>query len=289
VTDEITTKLEVIQNGEKIQAILNKSTLHIEEEDSKLQVYVPKDPKDRELCYRRLLPARLLRTLMTKVGESPETKPEPGAVAIIADILNCSDFIVNDLLEDAGIVPVPFSDEYVLDTPDTLSTTSKSWTYSNPSVSDGSRTQVGSPVPEYASSAFRSARHLSTRSPSPQAGQGFSDPSQYAELHQRRITPVASPRRSQLSVNEDITPSLFSVDSSRADYCKLLEYVINAAKNKHGGFPSKGAFDVQDLLSALPMKLTEDPPNFDLPFGVRSENQLAHDMRVGAAGELYVS
>jgi hypothetical protein len=25
-----------------------------------------------------------------------------------------------------------------------------------------------------------------------------------------------------------------------------------------------------------------------LPFGVRSENQLAHDMKVGAAGELYV-
>lgn len=82
---------------------------------------------------------------------------------------------------------------------------------------------------------------------------------------------------------------MFSTDSSRADYCKLLEHVISAAKNKRGGFPSKGTFDVQDLLSALPLKLTEDPPNFDLTFGVRSENQLAHDIRVGAAGELYVS
>jgi hypothetical protein len=90
-------------------------------------------------------------------------------------------------------------------------------------------------------------------------------------------------------VNEDVTPSLFSVDSSRADYGKLLEHVINATKNKRGSFPSKGAFDVQDLLSALPIKSTEDQPNFDLPFGIRSENQLALDMRVGAAGELYVS
>jgi hypothetical protein len=102
----------VVQNGERIQAILDKGTLHIEEA-SKLQAYIPKDPKDRRLCYRRLLPARLLRMLMTKVGENPETKPEPGAVGIIADILNCSDLIINDILEDAGIVPVPFSDEYV--------------------------------------------------------------------------------------------------------------------------------------------------------------------------------
>jgi len=90
-------------------------------------------------------------------------------------------------------------------------------------------------------------------------------------------------------VNENITPSLFSVDSSTAEYQNLLDHVINAAKSKRGGFPSKGAFDVQDLLSALPVKLPEDPPNYDPPSGVRNENQLVHDMRVGAAGELYVS
>jgi hypothetical protein len=123
-----------------------------------------------------------MRILMIKVGETPETKPELGAVDIVADILNCSDLIINDILEDAGIVLAPFSDEYALDNPDSLSTTSKARAYFNPSASDGSRTQIGSPAPEYSSSAFRSAQHLYTRSPPPQAGQRFSDPSSTPNL-----------------------------------------------------------------------------------------------------------
>ncbi len=118
MTNEITTKFEVTQNGQKIQSTLDKSTLHIKEDHSKLQIYVPKDPKDRELCYCRLLPARLLSTLMTEVGGSPTAKPEPSAVGIVADILNCSDLIINDILEDAGVVRVPFPETYVLDVPD---------------------------------------------------------------------------------------------------------------------------------------------------------------------------
>ena len=36
------------------------------------------------------------------------------------------------------------------------------------------------------------------------------------------------------------------------------------------------------------MDASTDARAYDLPFGVRNENQLAHDMKVGAAGELYV-
>lgn len=53
-------------------------------------------------------------------------------------------------------------------------------------------------------------------------------------------------------------------------------------------FPSRRAFNLNELLNALPTGASRDAIAFDLPFGVRSENQLAHDMRVGAAGELYV-
>jgi hypothetical protein len=153
-------------------------------------------------------------------------------------------------------------------------------------LSDGSRTQLGSPPPEDGCTAFISGRFSSTPSPSPHTTHRSAPRAQFAEPP---ITPIRSPRPSQHSPNENIAPAAFNVDSSTADYRRLLDSVINAAKSKRGGSPSKGAFDVQDLLSALPAKPSEAPPNYDLPFCVRSENQLAHDMRVGAAGELYVS
>jgi hypothetical protein len=112
-TDEITTQLEVTQNGIKTQATLDTSTLHIKEDQSKLKIYVPKNPKDRELCYRRLLPPRLLAELMKENDKKNEINLDPNAVGIVADIMNCSDLIIEDILEDAGIVKVPFSDEYI--------------------------------------------------------------------------------------------------------------------------------------------------------------------------------
>ena len=222
-----------------------------------------------------------------KENDKNEIHLDPNAVGIVADIINCSDLIIEDILEDAGIVKVPFSDEYLSGIiPYAPSSTPKP--RGSPSVSvlsDGLRTQLGSPPPEDGWTAFISGRLASTPSPSPHTAHGSAFRAQFAKPH---IAPISSPRPSQHSPNDKIPPAIFNVDSSKADYRRLLDRVIKAAKSKRGGFPSKGAFDVQDLLSALPINASEDPPNYYLPFGVRSENQLAHDMRVGAAGELYV-
>ena len=243
------------QNGQKIQATLDKSMLHIIEDSSKLQVYVPQDRKDRELCYRRLLPAGLLATLMTRVGESPTKKPEASLVGIFADILNCSDLVINEILEDAGIVPVPFADEYIPEVVD------NSHISSNPLLKyfdlEGYQAEIEYPGPQFTSSKLNTA----------------------LVLHSAKI-PGPSPRRSRPSVNESIASSSVDVDKSTQEYCKLLSRVIDAAKIKRGVFPRKGAFDVQDLLSALPVNSSEHSPNHDLPF--------SHKWLV-AAGELYVS
>lgn len=270
----------------KIQATLDKSTLHIKEDQFKLKIYVPKDPKDRELCYRRLLPPRLLA--QREDDGTTTTHPNPQATGVISDIINCSDLIVEDILEDAGIVRVSFPDEYGPHiVPDTPSSPHKPREYASASVSsEESRTQVGSPAPEDGWTAFISGRHSCNLSPPPHIAQRFGLRAQSAEPP---ITPVALPRPNLFSATDHVAPSLFSVNNCPADYHRLLGHVIEAAKGKRGGFPSGGAFDFHDLLSALPVHPSEDTPNYDLPFGVRSENQLAHDMRVGAAGELYVS
>jgi hypothetical protein len=72
------------------------------------------------------------------------------------------------------------------------------------------------------------------------------------------------------------------------EYRRLLDNIVTAARNKRGAFPSQGVFNLDALLNALPVEAAREENNYDLPFGVRNENQLAHDIKVGAAGELYV-
>ena len=167
-TDEIITQLELTQNGTKIQATtLDKSTLCIKEDQSKLNIYVPKSPRDRELCYRRQLPSRLLAELMKDSDEKNAIPLDLRAVGIVADIMNCSDLIIEDILKDAGVVGVPFIDEFI---PEIAALTPSSKPRESPTMGvlpDRSRTQLRSPAPENRSIPFIFRSSPSTPSPSP--------------------------------------------------------------------------------------------------------------------------
>jgi hypothetical protein len=121
-TVEITTKFELTQNAVKIQARLDKGALYIIEDQTRLNIYVPKSSRDKELCYRRLLLSRLLAKLMRGEGAITTTHFDPRAFGIVANIIICSDLIIEDILEDAGIIRVSFPAAYVSYTvPETLS------------------------------------------------------------------------------------------------------------------------------------------------------------------------
>jgi len=107
---DLTTDFELIQGDTTFRTALNKRTLHIVESSSILLIYVPKNPARRELCYRRVLPEKLLKFLM-KERWSTNIKVEPSAAALIADILTCSEGVLDDILEDAGVIPALFPDE----------------------------------------------------------------------------------------------------------------------------------------------------------------------------------
>lgn len=118
------TDLGLLQNGEWIYSILDKSdksalyilrpesSLSTESDDSGLKIYVPKDAKDRQLCYRRILPAKLLGALLEDVGANPCEELDHRTLDIFADVLNCSEDIIDDILDEAGIFQVAFADEY---------------------------------------------------------------------------------------------------------------------------------------------------------------------------------
>lgn len=77
--------------------------------------------------------------------------------------------------------------------------------------------------------------------------------------------------------------------SSSTEYRLLLDRIIKAAETT--SFPSKRTFNSDDMANALPCQDGPESPFVRLPnsvFGVRSENQMRHDMKIGAAGELFV-
>ncbi|KAN0093560.1 hypothetical protein V8E51_016744 [Hyaloscypha variabilis] len=245
-TDEITTKFELTKNGIRIQATLDKGALYIEKDQNKLNIYVPATSREKELCYRRLLPSRLLAKLMRAESAITATHLDPRAVGIVADIMTCSDLIIEDILEDAGIMRAQAS----------------------PRALEGNWT------------TFKSGRHSSMPSPSGDTTREFGVRSQFDGPP---VALAASLRQNQFSAID-----LLDINSSTPDYRRLLDDLINV-KSRRGRFPNKGeVFDVQGLMSALPVNLSEVQPDYDCPFGDRSEDKLAYNMRVGAAGELYV-
>jgi hypothetical protein len=282
-TDEITTKFELTKNGIRIQATLDKGAIYIEEDQTKLNIYVPANSREKELCYRRLLPSRLLAKLMRAESAITATHLDPRAVGIVADIMTCSDLIIEDILEDAGIMRVSFPNEHASYTvPQISSDIPAPRRYASGSdVPERSQAQASPRAPEGNWTTFKSGRHSSMPSPSGDTTREFGVRSQFDE------PPVAL--AASLRPNQFSEIDLLDINSSTPDYRRLLDDLITV-KSRRGRFPNKGGvFDVHGLTSALPVNRSEVQPNYDCPFGDRSENKLAYNMRVGAAGELYVS
>lgn len=287
-TDGIVRNLVHAQKFETVTVEVHKSKLYISEDSGALKIYIPKDRKDQELCFLQLLPTKIFNEVI--MGEKTNNSTlaiDSEAVRIIAALFMSSDEVVCDLLDDAGIVPVPYLDEFDIKTSEQASSIDEPVTQYDGHSQFNRETEPGAPP--------REDRRYSSQESVPPPGSGLlslAPPSSYRTNYQA-ATPTY--RQPHLSIFNSRPPTPrsngfapFSINSRQAEYRRLLDNVIAAAKSKRGGFPTRGAFNLDDLLSSLPIEPNAESISYDLPFGVRSENQLAHDMKVGAAGELYV-
>jgi hypothetical protein len=72
-----------------------------------------------------------------------------------------------------------------------------------------------------------------------------------------------------------------------AGYLRLLNKILDAARR--AVFPSRGSFNMSDILDALPGDGTADSSFSYESVGFRSKSRLERDKKIGAAGELFVS
>jgi hypothetical protein len=300
-TDAIIGSLEHTLFEETVAVEVSKTKIHIEETTAGLNIYVPKDPKDQELCYLRLLPTKLFNeTMMATAGSNSTLAMNSSAVAIISSVFASSDSVIDLVLDEAGIVPVPYPDEFDKEAqepaPQNIPRDTRPRHRSEHSIdledeTDSVRTsstesQQRVSTPETATASTRSASLSSVVFSTRQASYRAETSTPYSR------SPLDFINRSEpdlLHAPQENARLPFTPESSREEYRRLLGNVICAARKKTGAFPSRGAFNLDELLNALPaVEASRDANAYDFPFGVRNENQLAHDMKVGAAGELYV-
>ena len=292
-TDSIVGSLEHTLLGETVTVEVSKTNLHIEESPESLNIYVPKDVKGQEICYLRLLPTKLFNeTMMASIESNSTLAVDPSAVSIITAVFASSDEVIDLILEEAGIVPVPYPDQYEEELPQSPPVNvlhspgiDHQRNLENENESVGSGTQLGISTPQASTPSVQSASSAFTAASTYRAV-----PPPSSQTHS--ITPLGSsftpPRPNVEPLVQDNIRLPFAPNSGSTEYRRLLDNVICAARNRRGGFPSQGSFNLDELLHALPIDAATDVRAYDLPFGVRTENQLAHDMKVGAAGELYV-
>jgi hypothetical protein len=107
-------------------------------------------------------------------------------------------------------------------------------------------------------------------------------------LEEAGIVPVSYLDQYQEEVQQSALDDVLPILEIDEQHNVESDTIITAAGNKRGGFPSQGVFNVDELLDALPAEASKKMNNYNLPIGVRKENQLTHDMKIESAGELYV-
>ena len=242
--------------------------LHIEESDSCLRVYVPKNSAERELCLLKGLPEGLASYLGIN---------EIKAVKVLGDILKAtSAFVINELLEEHGIDRLPWPDPVQHNVSSNETQESDRLTPERPSRPRASTPVQGSRSPRHASTP-RTSFSSQTESPFNSDTNLPASPSFFESANTPRSslspapTPVQVESARRHSINND-------------EYVSLLSFVIAAAAK--GG---KNGCTTRRKHLVIPSTDIPEPVQYsDALFGKRSDNQMAHDIKIGAAGELYV-
>lgn len=253
--------------------------MHLDEDQSGLKVYVPRNKDDQEYMFAAQLPEKLFEWIM----KHPVTQISEGAskdgVDVAKVILLTPRSLLTRALEDNGIATISVADlnldEDVLSDPETPTT---------PRAASEEASQTSTPNDEDGSDSDSDHRILETP-----ASSVLSPPrSRHSASASGRNTPFDFSRPPRTSSDDPFVGSPTPEPATPAQpaarnphYVALLSEVIAAARTSN--IPSRGASSTS-YLQGSPLS-TGDGTHY----GLRSVAKTERDCMVGAAGELYVS
>ncbi|OAX80405.1 hypothetical protein ACJ72_05265 [Emergomyces africanus] len=240
-----------------VTADSDNGLVHIEDYNNMLRIYVPRDPRDRQQCYLSHLPNTLARFLGLKDRE----------VCLIFQLVFLSPgSSIEVQLDCNGIVPAPVEEPP-----------------SGGSDASGDSGLLALSVDSVSEEGEVEDTTVRDHTP-PSLSETAPEPSYQVETAGTVVTSHQVPARSIRPITVPATP-LALPDGDAEPVPRMTQFVqllCNVIRlGRQATFPEA---------SQVPTNASNGERNSTAgwPFGVRSENQLAHDIKIGAAGELYV-
>ncbi|KAH9237080.1 hypothetical protein K456DRAFT_1495726 [Colletotrichum gloeosporioides 23] len=272
-TDGISSDLCLVQGETSFTVEGEKSSLHIDETQSGLKIYVPRNRDHQEYMFTNLLPDKLLDCMMRHPVTQVSQNVTNSAMNATKNIVLAPLAMLDRALEDNGIAEVQVAEVdgvVALGTASSATAVSVADTRTDNNANDRGESEAEDAEIRmaFASSSLTNQRAVVNatghRSMSAQSSTWSSNtPSQSS------WTPSSGGSRNDAS--------------SQAPYTALLSKVIAAGQRpRANALPLCGAFDLSQLYTDL------QPTRDDAELGLRSASQIERDCKIGAAGELYV-
>ncbi|KAF5624990.1 ATPase-like ATP-binding domain protein [Fusarium sp. NRRL 52700] len=314
--ERISSVLRIFQNKQSFEVPVATANEHIEDSTGNLTIYVPKERRAQELCFGSVLPRKFAAWLM-RSSKITDGQVETDIVKVLTAVFASERFVLDDVLDDQGILTVSFDNQ---DEEDNSDEAEEHQTENQEEEGQEQRLSDSRLETDDTSSEQLTPDRSSTNAVTPPYA-GSSGTSPEGNLHETLVETTS--RRSQMSYQphsgrvyrssqSDLSPSspqplhhpsgqapsnaLSAITSTSEQqtsedtrYRSILDRVIEKARN--AAFPSRGSFDMTDMRNALPGGDTDAYQSFDgldVMGQFRSTNQLERDKKVGAAGELYV-
>lgn len=309
--DGISSVLEMFQNKQLFRVEVATANEHIDDRTSEgLTIYVPKELRAQELCFGSVLPRKLAGWLMRHSKPDGEglVEVEVDAVNAFTSIFACDQSVLDDILDDQGIIQVPLEnkDQCYYDEDEEQEAKEERQRQSDIPFETDSASSEQQMTPTHSSANDNSSAHVWSSHTKPTGGitetvvETISRQSQMS--HQPRPGGGDDPSRppllhhSSLSLNalnsHALTPTLSTrpeSPSEDAQYRAILDRVVQKARRTtFGAINTSG---MRDTLSggARHADAYESFDGLDVVGTFRSTNQLERDKKIGAAGELFVS
>ncbi|KAK1624073.1 hypothetical protein BDP81DRAFT_502426 [Colletotrichum phormii] len=272
-TDRISSDLRLVQDGTPHVVKGKKTTLHIDEENSSLKVYLPRDREDHKYMFSNVLPQKLLEWMMRHPVTHISQDVTNGSLDAIKNIMLAPLSLITRALQDSGIAQIEVANrdeamasEMVFSEPTASISRSGDNTgsvYNGPHPSNFSRLYSL----DSTSSEDLINREVSVTVISSSQRRSNASPPRLVQ----RVLPMPSPG----GIQNDTT--------NNTRYVSLLDNVISAGRRRRvNGLPVCGTFNMSQLQDNLPAS------RGDTDFGLRSAPQIERDCKIGAAGELFV-
>ncbi|KXH68846.1 hypothetical protein CSAL01_00114 [Colletotrichum salicis] len=268
-TDGISSDLSIFQDGVSHAVQGQRTTIHIDEENSSLKIYLPRGRDDQDYMFSNILPQKLLQWMMRHPVTHISQDATSGSLDAIKNILLAPVFLLTRALQDSGIAQLDVVNRDEVMAPSAPAVSANHSENNTGPVDDGSDPSgsSGSQPLEFTDSGDLTDSEVSATTMSSSQRRSNASPPRLVQ----RVLPMPSPG----GIQDDTT--------SNTRYVSLLDNVISAGRRRRvNGLPVCGTFNMSQLQDNLPAS------RGDTDFGLRSAPQIERDCKIGAAGELFV-